>query len=465
MKIISMIILVFVVVSRVLAWGTEDTLQYGRFGKIEEYYNSPNPPNVVLFISGDGGWKLGVVDMARSLASLNALVVGIDIEHYLGQLENSDEKCSYPAGDLEMLSKFIQQKHGYPEYITPILVGYSSGATLAYAILVQAPSNTFKGAISMGFCPDLPKMKPFCRGEGLEWDISADGKNMIFRPTPLLSVPWIVFQGQIDQVCNSAETEKYVAKVKDGELISLPKVGHGFSVERNWLPQFKEAFEKIAPSQIFDTSDPESTAVSDLPLIEVPATNTSRDIMAVHITGDGGWGVTDKGISKALADTGIPVVGLNSLKYFWKKKTPDQAANDLKRILAYYLSTWKKEKVVLVGYSMGADVLPFMINRLPEDLRTKIAMLVLIGPSTTAEFEFHLSNWLGGSSNKNSLPTKPEVEKLNGMNILCVYGENDEDVLCNDLPPGLVKSIMLQGGHRVKGNYAPIVEAILCELK
>jgi type IV secretory pathway VirJ component len=451
--------------SYILAYGTEDTLHYGRFGKITEYYNTPNPANVVLFISGDGGWNLGVVDMARSLASLNALVVGIDIEHYLKQLENSDDKCSYPAGDLEMLSKFIQQKHGYPEYVTPILVGYSSGATLVYATLVQAPSNTFKGAISMGFCPDLPNMKPFCRGEGLEWDVSPDGKTVVFRPAPSLPVPWIVFQGQIDQVCNSAETEKYMEKVKDGELISLPKVGHGFSVERNWLPQFKEAFTRIAPGQMTETPDPEPPEIGDLPLIEVPAADTTRDIMAVHVTGDGGWGVTDKGISNALADTGIPVVGLNSLKYFWKKKTPDQAANDLKRILTYYLGAWKKEKVVLVGYSMGADVLPFMINRLPDDLRAKIAVLVLIGPSNTAEFEFHLSNWLGGSGNKNSLPTKPEVEKLAGMNILCVYGENDEDVLCTNLPQGLAKSIMLQGGHRVKGNYAPIVDAILSEVK
>ena len=32
----------------------------------------------------------------------------------------------------------------FPKYITPILVGYSSGATLAYATLVQAPVGTFQ---------------------------------------------------------------------------------------------------------------------------------------------------------------------------------------------------------------------------------------------------------------------------------------------------------------------------------
>jgi type IV secretory pathway VirJ component len=68
--------------------------------------------------------------MARKLAALDALVVGINIIHYLKQLESSTEKCSYPAADFEALSQFVQKQLNYPSYVTPILVGYSSGATL-----------------------------------------------------------------------------------------------------------------------------------------------------------------------------------------------------------------------------------------------------------------------------------------------------------------------------------------------
>ena len=149
-----------------LSSGAERSVEFGRFGKVTVYYQSPLPSHVVLFVSGDGGWNKGVVDMARELASLDALVAGIDITHYLRELERSPENCSYPAADFELLSKFLQKKMDFPVYVPPVLVGYSSGATLVYALLAQAPPDTFRGAISMGFCPDLPLVKPLCKGKG-----------------------------------------------------------------------------------------------------------------------------------------------------------------------------------------------------------------------------------------------------------------------------------------------------------
>jgi len=28
-------------------------------------------------------------------------------------------------------------------------------------------------------------------------------------------------------------------------MVMLPKVGHGYSVEKNWLPQYEAAFDRI----------------------------------------------------------------------------------------------------------------------------------------------------------------------------------------------------------------------------
>ena len=154
-----------------------DTLHFGRFGQITLYRTSPHPNQVVLFVSGDGGWNKGVVDMARSLAGLDALVAGIDITHYLRSLRAEKASCTYPAADFENLSHYLQQKLGFARYTRPILVGYSSGATLVYAVLAQAPPGTFRGAISMGFCPDLPLNKPFCRGAGLKATAGPQGKG------------------------------------------------------------------------------------------------------------------------------------------------------------------------------------------------------------------------------------------------------------------------------------------------
>ena len=190
------------------ARAAEDSLRFGAFGTVRLYYESPRPAGVVLFISGDGGWNLGVVDMARALASLDAVVAGVDIVHYLRSLQSSSQKCLYPAGDLENLSKVVQQRLKFDTYEVPVLVGYSSGATLVYAVLAQSPSNTFKGAISLGFCPDLPLSRPMCHGDGLDWQAGADGKGYSFLPCSTLEVPWVALQGEIDQVCNAEDTRE-----------------------------------------------------------------------------------------------------------------------------------------------------------------------------------------------------------------------------------------------------------------
>ncbi|HEX2641565.1 MAG TPA: virulence factor family protein, partial [Thermoanaerobaculia bacterium] len=44
-----------------------ETLTFGRFGKVTLYRPASQPRHVVLFLSGDGGWNQGVVDMARIL--------------------------------------------------------------------------------------------------------------------------------------------------------------------------------------------------------------------------------------------------------------------------------------------------------------------------------------------------------------------------------------------------------------
>src|SRR5262249_11187498 len=54
---------------------------------------------VVLFLSGDGGWELGVVDMSLRLAP-TAVVAGISLPPYQ-RGSATGRSCWYPAGELE----------------------------------------------------------------------------------------------------------------------------------------------------------------------------------------------------------------------------------------------------------------------------------------------------------------------------------------------------------------------------
>jgi type IV secretory pathway VirJ component len=442
----------------------QDTLHVPPFGKVWIYHNTPTPAHVVLFASGDGGWALGVVNMAQALAKLDAAVVGFSVPSYLAEIQKEPGKCLYPAGDFENLSKTIQQHLGFKEYQTPVLVGYSSGATLVYCGLVQAPPTTFRGAISLGFCPDLPLSKPMCHGSGLTWKSGLSKNEIDFLPASTLQVPWIVLHGDVDQVCNQTEAQAYVKQVQNGRIVILPKVGHGFSVEKNWMPQVREAFRKVVTDTASASASPPTAAapeVQGLSIIEVPPDTVGRtDLLAVHFTGDGGWGVTDNGVAHSLAAKGIGVAGVNSLKYFWTKKTPESSAQDLERIIAHYSVAWKARRVILIGYSFGADVMPFMINRLNPETRSRIAEVILISPGHQADFAFHVGSWIG-TVGKNSLQVLPELEKLRGLKIICFYGTDDDDPLGPDLPSGLAKTIPLETGHRVGRGFEPIVKEIM----
>jgi hypothetical protein len=124
--------------------------------------------------------------------------------------------------------------------------------------------------------------KPLCKGNGLDWKMGPKGKGYIFLPATNLQDLWIALQGTIDQVCDPASTEDYVKKVKGGEIIILPKVGHGFSVPRNWMPQFKTAFLRIVTRDKRDQPrESESITLKNLSPVEISPAIVRRSSTAV----------------------------------------------------------------------------------------------------------------------------------------------------------------------------------------
>jgi type IV secretory pathway VirJ component len=436
-----------------------DVLTVPGFGQVSLYAPRVAPSQVVLFVSGDGGWNLGVVPMAEALRDRGALVAGIDIRTFVKALDASD-RCAYPAGDLERLSRTVQLKGGLAEYKTPILVGYSSGGTLVYAALAAAPPETFAGAISLGFCPDLEISKPPCQQNGLTVTRRKNGLGFNLAPNHQIRTPWMVLQGDIDQVCAPTVTEAFVAAVPGGKLFSLPKVGHGFAVPRNWEPQYLAAYDTIVAQRA--KSEPVATApeVRDLSLTEVPVAPSARtDTMAIILTGDGGWAGLDKSLAAGMSARGIPSVGWSSLRYYWTPRTPDGAAADLARIILHYMSEWGANRIILIGYSFGADVLPFLVNRLPASLLPHVRSVALLGLSETADFEFHISDWIGHGG-ASQYRTVPEAERLT-VRVLCIRGDDENDSACRTLKGAHITSLEVGHGHHFSGDYTHLVDVIL----
>jgi type IV secretory pathway VirJ component len=453
-----------------------DTIKYSVFGKIAIYKPSSVPNSVVLFVSGDGGLNTGINGMVQNLVKQGALVAGINIKSFFKGINTLSSKCYYPAANFEDLSLMLQKKYKFTQYFKPILVGYSSGATLIYGILAQAPANTFKGAISLGFCSDIMINRPLCAGTGLKWHKSKDGKSVCFEPSDKLTAPFIVLNGLNDQVCDQAKTNQFIKQLNTGQFIELPLVGHGFAVVSNWLPQYKIAYQKIlmTPSFAEQKTAQDSLLKSqklvplpgDFPVILVPSASKNDSLpLAFLISGDGGWTNFDHSIGESLSKKGMPVIGLDAQKYFWNPKTPEITANDVAKAVQYYMQQWNRKKFILVGYSFGASIVPFIAEKLPSDLKESIAGIFSLSPDEKADFEIHITDMLGIGSTEDDCNVPGEIKKIKQFLPVCVFGEDEPVTLQTIFEKAGAKIITLPGNHHYNNNPSAVAEIISKEVE
>jgi type IV secretory pathway VirJ component len=454
--------------------GNSETLRLGgRFGRVTVVRPPSGQPTTVALLLTDGPAEQGRgAELASALAAHGALVLGVDANAFLRSVEKG-RRCAYPAGDLEVLSQGYQHHANLSEYLHPVVVGDGPGAALAYAALAQAPPGTFRGAVSVDFEPELETSAAFCPGSGLVRTHPEGSRRERFEPSRALSEPWVVLVAEQDPAHSPKAARAFSEKVKSARVKEVPGPGLRRMPVEAWKGTLLSAYDMAAVPLASERlpipqlrlppdagSPPER--VDDLPLVEVPAKKPEGDTLALLVSGDGGWASMDQEVSNALVEQGIPVVGLNSVRYFWKRRTPEETAADVARALRHYLAAWGLRRVVLVGYSRGADVVPAIAAGLPSDLRERLRLLALIAPGKKAEFEVHVTDIFGGKG-RPTHPVLPDIQALGGTPVLCLYGDEEQsDSLCPDLStvPG-AHPVMLKGGHHFDGDYASVTREIL----
>lgn len=207
------------------------------------------------------------------------------------------------------------------------------------------------------------------------------------------------------------------------------------------------------------------TEVKDLPLHTFPATY-NKQILYLYFTGDGGWNNFSQQLVEQLRIDNHPVVAFDSRKYFWNAKTPEKFTTDVQHTIEYYCASWKLDRIVIVGYSFGADVAAFLPARLKLTKVNKIVSMVLLSPSYSTDFEVKLSDMISGSS-KVERKYNVEAELLKStVPVLCLFGE-DEDLYLNEAltKSGKVKVKEIPGSHRYDNNVELIIKLILSTIK
>ncbi|SAL13511.1 virulence factor family protein [Caballeronia telluris] len=388
------------------------TIPGGRYGQVTLTKPVGDMRGFVVLFSEKSGWSPADQQAADALAKNGAMVVGVDTEHYAARLHSPAEKesCHNLVGDAEAVSHQLERGVQTSRYFAPIVAGTGQGAILAERILAQAPENTVAGAVS------------------LDADKQLDARFSLCPPDPTIThgrgLPGFVERGGMQPGRNKADA-----------LTAMT------------APHLKAQAEH-------------EEDVSDLPLIELRAARPT-DMLAIVISGDGGWRDLDKTIAEALQKDGVSVIGIDSLRYFWSEKSPQQTAQDLARVIQTYGARWHTNHVALIGYSFGADVMPFAYNRLPDAMRAKVSYVSLMGFAPSADFQIRVTGWLGMPASDKALPVKGELAKLPPAMVQCIYGEKEEDTLCPKLTKTGIDVIKTPGDHHFGGDYDALAKRIL----
>lgn len=402
----------------------------GRYGEVAVTKPSGAMRGFTVLFSANEHWSAADQARADALAQHGALVVGVDTERYAQNLAAvKNETCHKLYSDAEALSHQLERQLGSSEYYAPIAIGSGEGALIAQRMLSQAPANTMAGAVSLDpaakldarFAP-CPADPTLSRGNGLpgffEQGVTTKDARAASSGAPRAFAPGV------------ADADKIVA------------------LTSNHLRVVTESEEDV----------------SDLPLVELPAAHPT-DMLAVVISGDGGWRDLDKTIAEALQKQGVSVIGWDALRYFWSEKTPEQTSHDLARVLKTYGARWHAQHIALVGYSFGADVMPFAYNRLPDALRAKVSYMSLLGFAPDADFQIRVTGWLGMPASDKALQVRPELAKVPPSIVQCVYGAGEKDTVCPALVNTGIDVVKTNGDHHFDGDYNALAGKIIAGWK
>ncbi|WP_298355640.1 AcvB/VirJ family lysyl-phosphatidylglycerol hydrolase [Rhodoblastus sp.] len=382
--------------------------------------------------------------MLRKLAGRGAIAIGVDTKNYLDRIARGAPKCLDLLGDAETLSKLIQRERVGEDYRLPLLAGAGPGGTAALLALSQAMPNTIASAVTIDPAAELDTAAPVCA----KVQPTPNGKGFVYAAPPVLNGLWML-----------AETPGYAPENK---AHFQEWTGAGLTATQVALASGDTDAELLG--LISRATKPSGKTLDNLPIVELPSEKPSRTL-AIVLSGDGGWRDLDKTIAERLRQKGVNVVGLDSLRYFWARKSPMRTTEDVAAIIEAYSRKWGAEDVALIGYSFGADVAPFVYNGLPQALRDKVRLVSLLGPERAADWRIRVVGWLGAEPSKDALPTGPQLAAIPGKLIQCFYGEDDKAASCATLKNPEAEIVKTRGSHHFDGDYNALAEKILARLK
>ncbi len=380
--------------------------------------------STALILTDPTDWHATTQARAARLATMHTLVVAIDAQ---ALWQDDAISCATLGPLLADLARTVQKETGaYAR--TPVLVGTGAGRAVAMVAGTEGPAR-FKGLVTQDApattpCPDRP-LGP--HKSPLRWiDVTAQGAAS--PATPLAGA----------SVMDPTEAPDKT---------------------------FTQAYLRLAGTDsAFDLGAlAEAPTLADLPLtVHFDPEAATTDVFAIFLSGDGGWAHFDEEVSDRLAAAGLPTVGLSSLRYLWQEKSPQQIAADFARIDAHYRNAFGASRVLIVGFSLGANVVPFAATELPTEMQDSLAGLALLAPEVETGFEIVVGGWLGRPTGAHLVtPQIDAAAQRLAAPVLCLYGSKESVSACPEASGAGLAKHMFEGGHHLAKDYDRIAQILI----
>lgn len=202
-------------------------------------------------------------------------------------------------------------------------------------------------------------------------------------------------------------------------------------------------------------------AQGPLPLHYTDHSDTTKPLI-VYISGDGGMNSFTNSLIKSLNTKGYAVLALDAKDYFWKKKDPQEFANDMNGAIGTYLKNKKRKNFIVLGYSFGADVTPFLITRLSASLNGKCKNIMLLSPSPNTNFEIKFLDMLGWGSSKG----KNVVNELNRVStpVVLFFGKDENEFPLNEIVVSK-QVVVMDGGHHYDNDVEELANKLIAKIR